>query len=233
MPCPELIYCADGNRRFAQIAIDAGFRYGAQLPNTVYFDPWFADQNWRKPDRERYMAALAQYRPALATVLDLERDEQLPEVLDWTEEAAQYVEHVIVIPKTFGIIPRIPERIAGADVILGYSVPTRFAGTGVPVWEFGHRPAHLLGGSPQAQMRLARYLNVVTTDGNYANKMATRHCQFWAPGTASYAQNRYWPTLREANNGDIWTGELAAPYEAFRRSCANIRAAWKQLYSVR
>jgi len=31
---PDLIYCADGNSRYAQIAIDNGWYYGAQMPNT-------------------------------------------------------------------------------------------------------------------------------------------------------------------------------------------------------
>jgi len=222
MECPELIYCADGNRRLAQIAIDAGFRYGAQLPNTVYFWPYFADQDWREPNREAYMAALAEHRPVIASVLDLEREDQLGEVLSWAEEAAQYVERVMVIPKAFGVIPRIPARVAGADVILGYSVPTRFAGTEVPVWEFGRRPVHLLGGSPQAQMRLAHYLNVVSADGNYAAKMAVRWGQFWTSGTATYAQNRWWPRLDEM--GEAIQNDV--PYEAFRRSCDNIMRAW-------
>ena len=49
------------------------YDYGAQLPNTVYFPPVFTDQNWRKPDRPGYMAAVERYHPALATVLDWER----------------------------------------------------------------------------------------------------------------------------------------------------------------
>lgn len=223
---PVLIYCADGNARLAQIAIDAGFKYGAQLPNTVYHPVWFADQNWKAPNRTAYMAALAEHRPAMATVLDLEREEQLGEVLGWAEEAAQFVERVLIIPKVFSIIPRLPQRIGGTDVILAYSVPTKFSGTQVPVWEFGRWPVHLLGGSPQAQMRLTRYLNVVTCDGNYACKMATKYCQFWVPGTARYASNRWWPTLREANGGTKWDGD-DAPYEAFCRSCENIMAAWR------
>jgi hypothetical protein len=82
---PELIYCAAGNRRFAEIAIRNGFTYGAQLPKTIYYTPEFVDQNWRKPDRMKYMNALAQYRPRLATVLDLEYPHQFAEVLSWAE----------------------------------------------------------------------------------------------------------------------------------------------------
>lgn len=218
MATPALIYCAAGNPRFVRIAVDAGFLYGAQLPDTVYPDIaplWFADQNWKRPRRDAYMARLAERRPTQATVLDLEREEQLPEVLDWAEEAAQHVKRVVIIPKAFGIIDRIPARIAGADVVLGYSVPTKYAGTEVPVWEFGMRPVHLLGGSPPAQLRLAHYLNVVSADGNYANLKATRFCEWWDG-------SRWQPTLRD--NGEPWGHD--APYEAFRRSCESIMAGW-------
>ncbi|MFP4345628.1 MAG: DUF6610 family protein [Anaerolineales bacterium] len=233
---PPLVYCAAGNRRFAQIAVDAGWLYGAQLPGTVYTNEvaplWFADQDWSDPRREAYMAALAEHRPQQATVLDLERAEQFAEVLGWAEEAAQYVERVVIIPKVFGIIPRIPGRVAGVDVVLGYSVPTRYAGTEVPVWEFERRPVHLLGGSPHAQLRLRHYLNVVSADGNYIQEMATRRCAFWMPGDAArYAKNRFGPTLREAD-GERWGNggdDADAHLEAFRRSCENVMAAWRRL----
>ena len=235
MASPTLVYCGGGNRRLVEIAIAAGFRYGARLPDTIYpgvAPLWFADQDWHNPKRDTYMAALAKHRPMQATVLDLERDEQLDDVLRWAEEAAQYVERVVIVPKVFDIIRRIPERIGSADVLLGYSVPTRYAGTEVPVWEFGRREVHLLGGSPHAQMCLMRYVNVVSADGNMANMLATRHCQFWVPGTARYANNRWWPTLMEANGGEKWGdgGDRSdAPYEAFRRSCENIITAWNAL----
>ena len=60
--------------------------------------------------------------------------------------------------------------------------------------------------------------------------MATRWCQFWVPGTARYARNRYWPTLTEAD-GQRWAAD--GPYEAFRRSCLAIRAAWDRLLCER
>jgi hypothetical protein len=232
MAIPELIYCSDGNKRFASIAIEAGFRYGAQVPNTVYFQPYFCDQNWRKPNREKYMAALGEYKPHLATVLDWEQSEQLSEVLDWAEEATQHIqEAVIIIPKVIGSIHLLPRRINGKQVRLGYSVPTKFAGTQVPVWEFEGWPVHLLGGSPKAQYRLTHYMDVYSVDGNYAQKMATRYNQFFVHGSARYASNRWWPTLREANDGNLWgdgTPTADAPYEAFKRSCANIMAMWQQ-----
>jgi len=232
---PTLIYCAGGNNRFAQIAIDAGYRYGARLPDTVYHPLYFADQDWKRPRRDKYMQGLAQHHPHMATVLDWETEDQLPDVLDWAEEAAQYADQVVIIPKVLGGIPRLPTTIATATVVLGYSVPTSYGGTPLPLWSFAGRPIHLLGGSPHAQMECWRYLapiaQVVSADGNMAQMLATRYCQFWTPGTAKQrygARNRYWPTIREANGGTPVEG-TDLPYECFRRSCANIRQAWEEL----
>ena len=225
-PTPRLIYCAAGNKRFSEIAIRHGFAYGAQLPNTIYYAPGFCDQNWRKPDRAKYMAALAEHRPALATVLDYEREAQLGEVLSWAHEAAQYVkEAVIIIPKAQNTLAALPREIGGKEVRLGYSVPTRFGGTEVPVWEFCGWPVHLLGGAPQAQMKLAAYLdNVQSADGNYAMKMANQHNAFFVYNKmARYAKNSSWPKLNEC--GGEWI-KHDVPYKAFELSCINIQAAW-------
>lgn len=230
----DLIYCADGNRRFAEIAVNAGYKYGARLPPAgLPFAPYFADQDWKNPDRERYTAELEKHRPYMATVLDWERGDQLQEVLDWAEDAARYVEVVLVIPKVINGVARLPRRIGGKPVRLAYSVPTRYGGTEVPIWEFYGWPIHLLGGSPQEQMKLTRYLNVVSADGNYAMSMASRYNQFWRPGDARYAKNRWWPALREAD-GQRWgngTSAAGAPYEAFRRSCKNILAFWRSEFN--
>lgn len=226
---PRLIYCASGNARFREIALAAGFGYGAQLPGTVYGPLDFADQDWKRPNRTAYMAALATHRPTMATVLDWEQDDQLPIVLDWAEEAAQYARRVVIIPKVHGGIPRLPRRVGDAEVVLGYSVPTRFGGTATFVAEFAGWPIHLLGGAPHHQIRTWRYLaavaDVVTADGNFAQKMATKWCAFWVSRSRG-GRHPHWPTLHEYD-GERW--DTDGPYEAFRRSCANIMAAWTSL----
>lgn len=241
MNTPTPIYCASGNRRFAETAIGAGFRYGGQLPNTVYFPLYFADQDWKKYSRAKpvrkpavraaYMQALAQHKPHMATVLDWEHEEQLDEVLSWAEEAAQYTENVLLIPKVHGGIQRLPRTVGGKRVVLAYSVPSGYAGTKLSPYAFAGWPVHLLGGQPQGQMglfrRMSDFCEVVSVDGNFAQKMAVRHCQYWEPGDAYYAINKWWPSLREANGGKSWGHD--APYEAFRRSCVNIMAAWQRL----
>lgn len=172
------------------------------------------------------MAALAEHRPRMASVLDWERDEQLPEILAWAEEAAQFVDVVMLIPKVHGGIARLPRRIGGAEVRLGYSVPTKHGGTEVTAFEFIGWPVHLLGGSPGAQMRLASTaLDVFSVDGNMMQKLASSRCLFWRPGKRPYANG--WISTMEAD-GEKWNGGGSnANYEAFRRSCNNIMSAWR------
>ena len=45
-------------------------------------------------------------------------------------------------------------------------------------------------------MNLAYYLDVKSADGNMAEKLAN-NCLYFVNGTARFAINRYWPTLRE------------------------------------
>jgi hypothetical protein len=208
----------------AEIAIDNGWRYGAQLPNSLYHRPYFIDQDWQNPDREKYMASLAEHHPHLATVLDWERLEQLDEVIDWAEEAAQYVSYVVIIPKVPGEVWRIPERVGGKPVRLGYSVKTKYAGTPCQLYEFGDRPVHLLGGSFEQHMALIEVLNVWSIDTNSHMKHANAG-RFFAYDTG-YGRNRHWPTIKEAFGA--YPRERKANREAFRLSCITGKEAIRQ-----
>jgi hypothetical protein len=231
MTVPKLIYCAGGNKKFAEIAIHSGYLYGSRLPKEkLYFPIYFADQNWKKPDRGGYMEALDKHRPHIATVLDLEKINQIKEVLSWADEASQFCKEVIVIPKIKGVIKQIPHRINGKKVVLGFSVPTMYGKTTVPKEEFKGRTLHLLGGSPHAQIKLwqemKKYCDIVSSDGNYVQKMAVLYNRYWTNGDAPDRRNRWFPRLDEAD-GKKWRKD--APYEAFRRSCENIKVAWQKL----
>lgn len=215
---PELIYCADGNPEFAQIAVESGWLYGARLPATVYQPVYFADQDWRNPDLVAYRDALAQHRPRVATVLDWEQESQESEVMGWCEEISTIVDRIVVIPKVPGTIPRIPTRFGDAEVVLGYSVPTSYGGTTVPVWEFGRRPVHLLGGSPQRQRELSRYLHVVSVDGNMAAQQSRRG-RTW---TRRKTERGHWQQGRSVGIG----GDRPAS-ECFRRSLDEISLMWR------
>ena len=113
-----------------------------------------------------------------------------------------------------------PETINGKPVRLGYSVPTAYGGTDVPLSEFGRRPVHLLGGSPEKQLELARMMNVRSADQNYCARLAVDFCKYWIPG--GKAGGEYFKQIEGIKSPD-------APYEAFRRSCVNIMAAWQDV----
>jgi hypothetical protein len=168
------------------------------------------------------MLALARHRPAVATVLDWEEEEQLLEVLSWAEEAAGHVrEAVVLIPKVPGGVPCLPRIIRGKRVVLGYSVPTSYGGSPLGLWEFRGWPVHLLGGSPQRQLEIAGYLDVVSADGSMAQQQACR-CRCWRrrPGPKGH-----WEQLSAAGDGRTEN----AHREAFRRSLDAIREAWDRL----
>ncbi len=220
----RLIFCANGNAQFARAAVEAGWLYGARLPATVYEAPYFCDQDWKAPNREAYMRALARHKPTMATVLDWERPEQLPEVLSWAEEAASHVgESVLIVPKVVGGVPSLPRTISGKRIVLAYSVPTSYGGSPLPLWELAGWPVHLLGGSPQEQMRLAaqlgRMCDVVSADGNMAGQQA-RKGRVWRP---TPGRKGHWWQLRDL--GDERADGV--PLECFRRSLAAIRARWE------
>lgn len=220
MPKPELIFCGGKNPNFARIATSHGFKYGAQLPCTTYEPVYFADQDWKNPNRASYMAELDFHKPHIATVLDLERDDQFDEVVSWAEEASKFVKVVIIIPKFVGAIQKIPKVIMDTEIRLGYSVPTKFSFTVVEPREFSGRGVHLLGGSPGAQMRLSHVMDVRSVDGNMMMKMANRGL-FWTRGKGLFSN--HWSSIKESD-GKKWDGN--ATHEAFRRSCLNIVEAW-------
>ena len=216
---PTLIFCAGNNRYFAEIAINAGFEFGSRLPGTVHYPIYFSDQNWTKPDRTGYMNAMALHRPYLASVMDWEYDEQLSDVMSWAEEASQYCSEIVIIPKVFSGVKRLPKTINGKTIRLGYSVPTNHGATNLFASEFTGWPVHLLGGSPADQVKLTYYFDVRSADGNMAMKMANRGLFF---NPVNNHSNR-WISLSEAD-GERWSGN--GNHEAFRRSCENIIKFW-------
>lgn len=220
-----LICCTCDNRNFTRILLDhPEYKYGSQLPLTTYAPLFFADQNWKNPRRKEYITTVAQLRPYIGTVLDLEREEQFSEVLDWAYEISPYVEKIVIIPKVNGIIAKLPRRINDKDVILGYSVPTEYAGTTVPIPEFQGWDVHLLGGNPHQQVYYSKQMSVFSVDCNFHLKMANRFCQYFSNMPNWLWKNPNWPTLLEGD-GKKWEGN--GRMEAFRRSCKSIADFWR------
>lgn len=223
---PRLIFCAGAGRDFALAAVECGWLYGARLPDVTHgLEVHFADQDWKRPDRTAYMNSLAKHRPAMATVLDWEIEEQLGEVLSWAEEAAQHVtESVLLIPKVVGGVEKLPRQIGGKRVVLAYSVPTSYGGSPLPLWEHWGWPVHLLGGSPQEQMRVWSELQgrcgVVSVDGNMSGQQARK--------------GRTWRRQRGRKGFWVQASDLGMDDErpalwCFRQSLLEIQRTWHDL----
>lgn len=229
----DLIVCTGGNRKYWEVVSSAGLKNGAQLPDTVYGELFFADQNYHRPNRQAYMTALEKHRPNVATVLDWERMEQFEEVLEWANQAAQMVKDVVVIiPKVLGGVDLVPEYVGVKPVRLGYSVETSHGSTPVPIesfigWKHG---VHLLGGNPLRQLELARTpgLDVRSVDCNQIMLKANRWTQFL--DFKAYQHGMFsdgvittrWKQLKHIGLG----GMKEAPSEALRRSCASLLYCW-------
>lgn len=165
------------------------------------------------------MEMVERYKPYMATVIDIEDDETHKKALDWAEEIATCVAKIVMIPKVD--LP-IPESINGKEIIIGYSVPTRYGGTKIPIEKFVHRRIHLLGGSPHAQMEIyMKYpKSIYSADGNYHQKIAIRN-KVWELGTKrAYGM---WTPLSDVLGHKC---EIDCPYLAFEISCNNIMNNW-------
>jgi hypothetical protein len=209
MAPPMLVYCAGRGGRFADIAVAAGFVYGCRSDYKPSHSVGFADLNWKTPDLDRHQAFVRDHAPIFAVAPDVLELASLAATLRYAESLACWAERVIVVPKARGVMERLPKE---PWLVIGYSVPTKYGGTGLLMAEMAGWPVHLLGGSPGRQLNLAYYLTVVSADGN----AATRAAEF---GTVFDARTRGWVAGAEPRGPDL-------PYRAFARSCEQIMCAW-------
>jgi hypothetical protein len=218
-----IVYAAGGNAKLTQIAYEEGWALGVRSDKWHYPYPLtFIDIDYKSKDPEKsfqaHLKRVAKEKPKLATVPDLSDKEvslkDIERAIAQANQLKNYCEIVLVVPKLSGQIELLP-----TDLAIGYSIPTSYGGAQYPIWELSGRRVHLLGGSPHEQIKIYRYVQsigqVLSVDGNYAQKIAIERCKFWQRGGRNGGQWVEWPV----EGKDQY-------YEAFRRSCRNIRQAW-------
>ena len=173
----DLIFCYGSNTEAGKAAEQANWLYGARYPSTIYETPIeFVDIDFKRAEDpeylERYIGFVQKIEPKYAVLPDAFKIDDLDTCYTIAERLTDAVDTFIIVPKFSGCIERLPEKIGRSVVRIGYSVPTRYGGTDVPIWEFDNREVHLLGGSLKKQVALLDYLNVRSLDGNYCAKMA-------------------------------------------------------------
>lgn len=217
----RLVWCQGGNAQSARLAVGAGWWYGFRSDDNNYAAELgpvaMLDCHWENPDWQRHLALAARHRPWLATVPDTMTEADTDRTVRQAEEIAPFCDHPLVVPKAPGVIRRLPRKVGGKTLVLGYSVPTAYGGTELGVWDFAGWPVHLLGGNPRRQLDLARYMDTVSVDGNLAWRLARRGIVMKENGAAGRSIREY--------DGGRWHGE-GAHLEALRRSLASLKTFW-------
>jgi hypothetical protein len=176
----------------------------------------FIDCEFKKYNHQKHLVAIKANNPQYATVRDLmtkeqcEKDDieyfdfdtimkQAEQIEQYTdnvivEQIEQYTDNVIVIPK-FNCLSDIPDKY-----ILGYSIPTKYAGTPLPRELFRGRRVHLLGGSWKKQKEYIEYFDgdVVSFDNNNLWKV-------------SVYGNFDWPNGDKGNLKDCGLDKVSSP----------------------
>jgi len=170
------------------MAVRSGWSYGVRSQLEVACSsahtwedhrPIFVDNHYVDYQHEEHLAAVEFWKPRYCTVRDAMTPEQcevagiayypLEQILEWGDQLLEAgAENVMVIPK-YQCLDEIPERF-----MLGYSVPSSYGATPLPIARFAGRKTHLLGGSIQMQLRYWRELqdDVVSLDNNQILRLA-------------------------------------------------------------
>ena len=123
------------------------------------------DIDWRDYDFKKHLATVKAIRPMLTVARDVEDEKHLPRILDQAWELSTWCPNVIIVPKDPKLAHELKQRIP-RRFILGFSVPTKYGGTRIPLEYFQGRAVHLLGGRPDTQRRIADFVKVVSVDSN-------------------------------------------------------------------
>lgn len=149
-------------------AVELGWLPGARYSNLRdirRFDRLgFLDIEWLNYDFRRHLKAVKDTRPMMTVARDIVNINDLDSILYEAYELLQYADEVIIAPKDLRFKNLSLDTIP-IDFVLGYSVPTKYGGTKLPISLF-NREVHLLGGHPFTQRTLGRRLKVRSLDCN-------------------------------------------------------------------
>ena len=208
----DIIYCAGGGQKLAEIAIEEGFLYGSRSDDIRKLRcNGLIDINWKMYDWDDHLVKIENHKPKYAVVPDIMRKTELERALTQGEAILTLGSKPIIIPKIPGICKQIPE-----DYVIGISIPTSYAGFLPEVAELRGRKVHLLGGSPPQQREVFWYLSSFDVEIGSVDI----NCHSKASDYGSY-----WNGQRWYDKDRDWIGK----YEAFRRSCKGIMNMWRQM----
>lgn len=135
----------------------------------------FIDIHWEDPDREGLIEAASRHEPRYVIAGDYDGT-NYDDVNRCGRHLREYSENVIVVPHEPGDLQHVPEW-----AVVGYSTPTQYAGTDIPVWEYHGHDVHILGGTIDEMLEVYAYLadDVVSMDCNSFHRGATSFAKWW------------------------------------------------------
>ena len=160
----EVYTTTKGGRDVTAAVDESAARLGVEATNNVPdgYAVEFVDYPFTDPDAtiDDHIDRVKSERPRLTVAPDVEHDITLSDAVAIGDELLEHAETVIVVPKDCHPSD-VPDRFRPA-------VATHQFGSGTPwgVWEYD-RPVHILGGSPNAQLRFGRYLDVASVDTSW------------------------------------------------------------------
>ena len=149
----------------------------------------FIDNEFTDYNHEKHLQAVELFQPKYATVRDLMTKKQCQEagteyytfeqIMEWAEQVSEHAQNVIIIPK-YDCIDKIPDKY-----MLGYSVPSSYGGTPLPLEAFKGRNVHLLGGNWKRQLTALSVLgeDIVSLDNNHMMKISRFGLMYGPNGT--------------------------------------------------
>ena len=194
-----------GRPDLTQYAHKHGWLSGCRLDalgnyNRAGISPDFIDMHWEDPNRKGLLQAVKEHKPQYAIAGDYD-GENIADVNSFAERLKRHVENVIIVPHEPGEISHVPEW-----AVVGYSTPTKYAGTDAPIWEYTGRDVHILGGTMPQIKTVVDHLkgSIVSLDTNTMHRDATQFGEYWSP---SGCQRKQIPTqgntVREAYENSV------------------------------
>lgn len=211
---PDLI--TTGRPDLTTIAAEYGWLRGSRLDDVGRYEKRdveldFIDLHWEDPKPEELLEAAMRHRPKYAIAGDYD-GQNYDEINERAAQLRQYAENVIVVPHEPGEVNRVPDW-----AIVGYSTPTKYAGTDAPVWEYYDRDVHILGGKVDQVQELYGYLGdeIVSIDMNSYHRAATEFAKWWGKSSPSWNKLAT-PTARPENAVRAYENSLLNIDYAFR-----------------
>lgn len=190
---PELVFCH--RAEFCRLADQLGFRLGTRsdqfdtnrtqelLDGGFSID--FVDNDFENPSYDRLEEIVSRTAPKYVVLPDVYDIDDSTEVISFGEKMVdKYNATPVIVPKTSFDYTKIPDRW-----IIGFSVPSGYGETDIPITEFTHHRVHLLGGSHKNQIEYANKavengIDLFSVDGNAFAKGASYGNLVNVPSTA-------------------------------------------------